>query len=77
MSRPTLRLIDGLRERADNAEMESTVLRDEALAHVRRMRLALQLRLFDEYPFSVVRRTLLADIDKFARKFEDTPERAA
>lgn len=71
MSRPSLRVVDGLRERAQDAEMETTVMRDEARAHIARMRLTLQMRFWDAEPWSAVRRPLLAELDRYARKFDE------
>ena len=67
-----LRVVPGMTAAAlrDEASLELDTLEDEARAHVRRMRLALQLRFFDEEPFTTVRRSLLSELDRYERKFE-------
>lgn len=61
----------------DEAAMEARAIRDEAIAHSRRMRMHLQRRLFDDELFAPVKRSLLAEVESFERKFRDEPERAA
>lgn len=77
IGRPPLRVLDGLRERADHSNAEVVALTADAIAHVARMRLAMQTRFWTDPEFRVLAKPLLTEIEDFARKFEETPERAA
>lgn len=82
--RPLLRVISSTRrtvtlskEDVEGLDIEAAVMREEARAHVRRMRLSLQRSFWSEWPFTAVKRSLLDEIEIYARKVDDTPERAA
>lgn len=69
MARPTLRMIDGLRERADDAELEAQCIRREGRVHVAYLRLvAQQLPLWNlEQSQRMIRRLA----DSYERKLTD------
>ena len=77
MSRPTLRLIDGLREQADEAALELTVRLDEDRAFARRMRLALQRPLWSDPILADLRRPLIKELARFEAQIAAEPERVA
>lgn len=60
--------------RADMADMEAAVIRDEARAHVARMRLSLQRGFWQTDEFRPVHKRLLNEVDAFARKLVDDGE---
>lgn len=76
MSRPSLRVIDGLREQAEEAEIEATVIREEAQAHIARMRMSLQRRFWDADAFAPVKRALLAEVERYERRISNGGEAA-
>lgn len=77
MSRPPLRLIDGLRERAEEAEAEAVAVRFEAEAHVRRMRMAMQTRFWTDPEFAEFARAFRQEVDEFERRVMAAPGHAA
>lgn len=71
MSRPPIRLIDGLRAERDEAEMEAAILRAETLASARRMRFVVLTSVWE-----AARKPLLHELDRIERRLAD-PERVA
>lgn len=71
MSRPPLRLIDSLRERADENAVELASREVEARAHVARLRLVLQMKFWQVDEFAPVKRLIAAEVESYARKFEE------
>ena len=64
MSRPTLRLIDGLREQADEAAMEADALRADMRAAAARLRLVLLRPIWQESDFAPLGRVLSHEADR-------------
>lgn len=75
MSRPPLRLIDGLRERADLAECEVVAVKAEAREHIRHLRLvAKQMSLWSP---DEIARALVRTADRYERRIGGGNGRAA
>lgn len=73
--RPVLVLID--QAEFDGALMDADVIRAEAQAHVRRLRMAMQTRFWTDPEFRVLAKPILTEIEAFARKLDDEDGRAA
>jgi hypothetical protein len=61
---------------AEERAIEVAVIRTEAQAHVARMRLHLQRSFWTSEPFAAVKRSLLGEVESYARKVSDEGEAA-
>lgn len=79
--KPRLTLIagQGMTQRAvaEETAMELAVVREEAHAHLARMRLTLQRSFWSDEVFAAVRRPLLAELDRYERQLAVDEGRAA